>query len=55
MNWGYFLPWMSCWAGTMAFCGGVGWFCGYWAGRDRAEDDATDALEAALAREEGRS
>lgn len=40
MNWGYFLPWMALWAGTMLFCLGVGLWCGYWWGRDRATDEA---------------
>lgn len=41
MNWGYFLPWMSLWAGTMAFCLGVGAYCGYSWGQD-AEADRRD-------------
>lgn len=45
MNWAYFLPWMALWAGTMTFCLGVGLWCGYWTGRDRATDDATARRE----------
>jgi len=47
VNWGYFLPWMGLWAGTMTFSGGVGFWCGYWTGRDRVTDDETEAREAA--------
>jgi hypothetical protein len=47
VNWAYFLPWMGLWAGTMTFCLGVGFWCGYWTGRDRATDDETEAREAA--------
>jgi hypothetical protein len=39
MNWGLFLPWMTIWACTMAACLGVGVYCGYCWGRDRAADD----------------
>ena len=46
MNWGYFLPWMGLWAGTMTFCLAVGFWCGYWTGRDRETDDETARREA---------
>lgn len=41
MNWSLFLPWMACWAATTMACLGVGYWCGYQFGRDKAEDEET--------------
>lgn len=53
MNWGLFLPWMTCWASTTLGCMGVGLWIGYGCGRDRAADDQLRQVEADLTERTG--